>query len=46
MKIHRGGEMVGFWMREEYGKYPDGKHRLAALGLAARRPRSGRDTVG
>ena len=32
--IHRGGEMVGFWMREESGQYPDGKHRLAARALA------------
>ncbi|QCD96533.1 hypothetical protein DEO72_LG6g1238 [Vigna unguiculata] len=43
--IHRGGEMVGFWMREESGKYPDSKHRLAARGLAARRSRSSRDTA-
>ena len=34
--IHKGGEMVGFWMREESGKYP----------RAARRPHSGRDTAG
>jgi len=42
---HRGGEMVGFWMREESGKYPDGKHRLAAGGLAPRRSRSSKDTA-
>ena len=39
-EIHKGGEMVGFWVREKSGKYPDGKHRLAARGLAARRQRS------
>jgi len=38
--------MVGHQVQEESGKYPDGKHRLAARGLAARRPRSGRDTAG
>ena len=32
MKIHRGGEMVGFWMREKSGKNPDGKHHLRHMG--------------
>ena len=43
--ILRGGEMVGFWTQEESGKYPDGKHRLAARGLAARRSRSSNVTA-
>jgi len=32
-------------MREESVKYPDGKHRLAARGLAATRSRSSKDTA-
>jgi len=32
-------------VREKSGKYPDGKHRLAARGLAARRQHSDRDAA-
>jgi len=36
--IHKDGKMVGFWVRgKSEKKCLDGKHRLAARGLAARR---------
>ena len=44
--IQEDGKMVGHWVQEKSGKYLDGKHRLAARGLAAKRQRSGRDTAG
>jgi len=46
MGIHEDGKMVGHWVLEKSGKYPDGKHRLAARGLATRRQRSGKEAAG
>ena len=46
MGIHEDGKMVGHWVREKSGKYPDGKDRLAARGLVARRQRNGREAAG
>jgi len=39
-------KLWGFGCGKNLEKYPDGKHRLAVRGLAARRQRSGRDAAG
>jgi len=46
MGIHEDGKMVGHWVREKSGNYLDGKHRLAAQGLVARRQCTGSAAAG
>ena len=45
MGIHEDGKMAGHWVWDNLGKSPEGKHRLAARGLAARRQHSDRDAA-